>query len=650
MSGTDEDDEAADIPFLFPDTIQNNRPLHQNHHNNDDDNNHDEQPLEEEDEPPLPRHHSYLPGELQAMDTTAADNAGETSFSSSKQKHGTPMEMILNDFPILELPNIIVFPGATLPIRLTERLWVEYISREIRNHRTIPGTSTTSTCTSIRLGVLCLDPHVDSIAASQQRLHPDHTRPRRRRRFWFRRTFGPTRLQRLSMQLLQELGRDAFQELEEDDDDEGQNNNNNNNNNETTTLALTNGTDPQQPQQQYRTATVRLSQDHASSSSSSSNSSSSALSPTEQAMAQRNRQRQIRRRNRRQQHQQQVRRQPQDDPSRYVGRVGTIATVLFVHGPENLQERIITTYGTGRFQILAKASSSLSEMGIPRFRVREISDEIWKIPSYPRFCHHNIANNRNQASTDSFAHESFVRYLSQVSSIPHSVISLFWPWRLMAEIRSILKTTPWLQALDKALPPDETTTTNNRHHDVDAPIVHDPVRFSFWMAQNLPIPQSEKLALFETIGIVERLQWILDIVSEEASEEAVMHCRNCLTPIARARDLFTVGGAEGTSGNYVNEYGCVHQTITLRSMDENEVWYQGRPEIRDSWFPGYSWTIMNCSVCGHHLGWKFLRLLGRNASISESLHRPNQFFGVSAANVTTFVPSQHSFEEEEEED
>jgi cereblon len=432
------------------------------------------------------------------------------------------------------------------------------------------------------------------------------------------------------MQLLQELGGDAFRELENEDDDEE-----NNNNNETTTLAPTNVIDPQQQQQQqYRTATIRHSQDNASSSSSSS---SSSLSATEQAIAQRNRQRQMRRRNRRQQHQQQQQ-QHNSTYSRYVGRVGTIATVLFVHGPENLQERIITTYGSGRFQILAKASSSsISEMGIPRFRVREIPDDIWKIPSAPHYY-------------QSFAHASFVRYLSQVSSIPHSVVYSFWPWRLVSEIRTILKTTPWLQALDEALPPDNDNPDTKTNHHVDALILHDPVRFSFWMAQNLPIPQSEKLALFETIGIVERLQWILEILSEEASEEAVMHCRNCLAPIARARDLFTVGGAEGTSGNYVNEYGCVHQTITLRSMDENEVWYQGRPKIRDSWFPGYSWTIMNCSVCGHHLGWKFRRLLGRNTSTSQSLHRPNQFFGVSAANVTTFVPSQHSFEEQEQED
>ena len=55
----------------------------------------------------------------------------------------------------------------------------------------------------------------------------------------------------------------------------------------------------------------------------------------------------------------------------------------------------------------------------------------------------------------------------------------------------------------------------------------------------------------------------------------------------------------------MNEYGHVHQTMTFHSVDEEEVFYTGGAETRDSWFPGYSWTITYCRRCGSLLGWKF---------------------------------------------
>lgn len=97
----------------------------------------------------------------------------------------------------------------------------------------------------------------------------------------------------------------------------------------------------------------------------------------------------------------------------------------------------------------------------------------------------------------------------------------------------------------------------------------------------------------------------------------------------------------------VNEYGVVHQTITLREADETNLAYSGGPEIRDryvihlsswinlfltrfrSWFPGYSWTITYCQRCFAHLGWKFQLV---RADAAED--RPEYFFGWSASSVT----------------
>ena len=104
----------------------------------------------------------------------------------------------------------------------------------------------------------------------------------------------------------------------------------------------------------------------------------------------------------------------------------------------------------------------------------------------------------------------------------------------------------------------------------------------------------------------------------------------------------------------VNEYGIIHQTITLREADESHLAFSGGPETRDryeiviirigisatkylifpsifhSWFPGYSWTITYCQRCLSHLGWKF-QLVRQDAATED---RPAVFYGWSASSVT----------------
>jgi len=50
------------------------------------------------------------------------------------------------------------------------------------------------------------------------------------------------------------------------------------------------------------------------------------------------------------------------------------------------------------------------------------------------------------------------------------------------------------------------------------------------------------------------------------------------------------GGFDYTIGCFALAPGCV------------EI---GSPETYFSWFPGYSWQIVECGACRHHLGWRF---------------------------------------------
>jgi hypothetical protein len=196
------------------------------------------------------------------------------------------------------------------------------------------------------------------------------------------------------------------------------------------------------------------------------------------------------------------------------------------------------------------------------------------------------------------------------------------------------------------LPPESNTnhnedTTTNSQTTSDSietnmnPVYVNPSEFSFWLASNLPLSEIDKLELLETDCITARLRILYKKLLEQKQAQNVYRCKTCGSHIALASNLFTVCGAEGISGAYVNEYGCIHQTITVREIFHENVIYSGRPETKDSWFPGYAWIITSCSLCSSHLGWKFVLVGGRN----PEQNRPNNFWGMSEANVTTSTTS-----------
>jgi cereblon len=120
---------------------------------------------------------------------------------------------------------------------------------------------------------------------------------------------------------------------------------------------------------------------------------------------------------------------------------------------------------------------------------------------------------------------------------------------------------------------------------------------------------------------------------EAKRKESILRCMNCGSAISQMRHVFSVGGSDGTTGAYVNEYGVVHQTMTLRQVDGNVV-CAGRPETRDSWFPGYSWQIAHCSICSAHLGWKFRKV---SKGDDNDPDRPRSFWGFSSLTTDEHV-------------
>lgn len=166
--------------------------------------------------------------------------------------------------------------------------------------------------------------------------------------------------------------------------------------------------------------------------------------------------------------------------------------------------------------------------------------------------------------------QSFMENLSKSTHLPAIALGKMFPVQVVHDIILELKSNPVYSGL------------HSNNSELPAPITDlckDVEDFSFWLATNLPLSQSEKLDILETFALVERLQLILRFMRKRTT--AYIRCAQCRGNIALVGRIFKVEGAEGASGAYVNEYGVVHQTTTLLDVVENSVICEGSPEARD---------------------------------------------------------------------
>lgn len=373
-----------------------------------------------------------------------------------------------------------------------------------------------------------------------------------------------------------------------------------------------------------------------------------------------------------------------------IGRIGTLATVVFTHeestassisepsggvvpGTSSSQlnisspsvwrnragELVLTVLGTQRCRLISPVKDGKQER-VPMYVIEEIHDGSVVLPpswmvQLPGNMRSPIAIPVAEASlvkddeievehscTDlrrggicNAGQDNAILNLSQRTRTPAIAYRALWPWRLCQKICDIIQDTAEFQGLRDILPSaaglccEKRPTPSLERLMIE---VVDPSAFANWVAANMPLSVNGRLDLLEMVCTVQQLKYILKKM-EAKRNETILRCMNCGSAISQMRHVFSVGGSDGTTGAYVNEYGVVHQTMTLRNVDGNVV-CTGPPETRDSWFPGYSWQIAHCSICSAHLGWKF-RVVSKG-DVNDP-DRPATFWGFSSLTTDEHV-------------
>jgi len=169
---------------------------------------------------------------------------------------------------------------------------------------------------------------------------------------------------------------------------------------------------------------------------------------------------------------------------------------------------------------------------------------------------------------------------------------------------------------------------------VDLVIPSDPTELSFWVAQNLPMREDQRVMLLKLNSPIQRLRWQLKALQQCKQE---LCCQFCLNEVGLGSDIFSMS-TEGPQSTYVNPGGYLHETITLYKV--KNIYSFGHPSTEFSWFPGYAWTICKCKDCNQHMGWKF--------TATNSSLKPAKFWGICRRSITVNLSYLQDNPDEEE--
>ena len=356
----------------------------------------------------------------------------------------------------------------------------------------------------------------------------------------------------------------------------------------------------------------------------------------------------------------------------------------------SMDELIFTAVGTGRFEFI----EVISEQDPMIWKVRQLVDggpfltyppmlrqRLWS--SGPRDTmqaydghgdndnnHEDVEEEEGEETTTRSrrkvrTHDQVTWNLSLVTPIPHFVYQRYWPWKIVDELMTLLNDPNTVRNGETNLPHLDLRGGKVVGGELSSMSSRSPMEVSYYLAGNMPFTQNERLELLRMPTTLERLlairQQVLKLVNQQQTQ--YLGCAQCELPLCLVRDVFSVEGAEGTTANYVNGHGFIHQVTTIRNvLNHRYIYCEGAASTENryarflvvcycccctstathvlfrrilnsfllctysprlsftpttkptSYFPGFSWTVTYCRRCSSLLGWKFQRVSASVAS------------------------------------
>lgn len=612
-------------------------------------------------------HHSYLPGPSHPLLNSSSlsyppEDSSHQDDSASVRRASTaslPADTLLtssrlDELPILELPGLVLFPGCSIPIRLQNRSWIQHLGRQIDASRHVgsPGFGHT-----VQLGIL-----------TQPEFIRHNTQPARRRSSAFRRGVRNSQQQRRISRILQQellgdiVDNNRSSSDNDDDDDDGERGGHRFSNNPArrnlhpfvgrvgtiATITYTHG-------DAVLDGNGGTGSNNNNDDDNINNNNSTRSSGVWQQHA-------------------------ENQTELILQAIGTerfrVHSYLEVQSFAEVQVFQVEKFHQDNNPLLCPLASWT---GIPRrlpvdLALIDTDEKDYTLESSIRHdtpsSDSSPAERSRRPSTnqhqDDQSHptkyflshqESLLRQLSAVTPMSHKALQQVWPWRMVGNmVESIQRHS---NSQRKRIRRSNNNNTNNEEgmmaddhnnqpgsllsslaellqgKDIGS-LMDQPTKFSFWMASNMPLSVEEKLVLLQVPSTVERLKLLQNHLGRYTKATCYVCCKVCRIALSTVNRVFTVGGAEGTTGNFVNEHGFIHQVVTLRQIDEQEVVCIGPASTENSYFSGYSWTVTYCQRCGTLLGWKFHWVGGAGrARRAAEKNRPDSFFGFMSSSLMT---------------
>ncbi len=108
-----------------------------------------------------------------------------------------------------------------------------------------------------------------------------------------------------------------------------------------------------------------------------------------------------------------------------------------------------------------------------------------------------------------------------------------------------------------------------------------------------------------------------------AERPPVIRCVRCRAELAALQDVMPTPGG----GLFVNPAGLAFEIV--RVVAARNVAIASRPTLEATWFAGYAWSIIVCTGCGTHVGWRYDTTAGAS---------PPVFFGLLSEAITLDSP------------